>query len=92
MIAEIGHFALWLSLAVALIQAIGGLVGGLRTDVAWMRTGFNAANAQFALIVLAFGALATSFVANDFTVVNVASNSNSQLPLEYRFAATWARC
>jgi cytochrome c-type biogenesis protein CcmF len=89
MIAEIGHFALWLSLAVALIQAIGGLVGGLRTDVAWMRTGFNAANAQFALIVLAFGALATSFVANDFTVVNVASNSNSQLPLEYRFAATW---
>ena len=30
MIAEIGHFALWLSLAVALTQAIGGLVGGLR--------------------------------------------------------------
>jgi cytochrome c-type biogenesis protein CcmF len=89
MIAELGHFALWLSLAVALVQSIGGLVGGMRTDVAWMRTGFNAANAQFALIVLAFAALAASFIGNDFTVVNVAGNSNSQLPLEYRFAASW---
>src|SRR6185436_14142839 len=33
--------------------------------------------------------LGASFVANDFSVVNVASNSNSQLPLPYRIAATW---
>ncbi len=26
---------------------------------------------------------------NDFSVLNVASNSNSQLPVHYRFAATW---
>src|SRR5262249_30226303 len=29
------------------------------------------------------------FVSNDFSVVNVATNSNSQLPLHYRIAATW---
>jgi cytochrome c-type biogenesis protein CcmF len=89
MIGELGHFALWLALAVAIVQAAAGLTGGLRADTAWIRTGFNAANAQFALIVLAFAALGASFVANDFTVVNVAHNSNSMLPLEYRIAATW---
>jgi cytochrome c-type biogenesis protein CcmF len=89
MIAEIGHFALWLSLAVAVLQSVSGLLGGARADAVWMRTSFNAANAQFALIVVAFAALATAFIDNDFTVVNVANNSNSLLPLEYRIAASW---
>ena len=89
MIGELGHFALWLALAVSLVQALAGLLGAARADLAWMRTGANAANAQFALVLLAFVALATSFVDNDFTVVNVANNSNSQLPIEYRIAASW---
>jgi cytochrome c-type biogenesis protein CcmF len=89
MIGELGHFALWLALAVSLVQAIGGLLGAARADTAWMRTGFNAANAQFALVVLAFVALASSFVGNDFTLVNVANNSNTQLPTAYRIAASW---
>jgi cytochrome c-type biogenesis protein CcmF len=89
MIGEIGHFALWLSLAVALAQAATGLTGAARADMAWMRTGFKAANAQFGLIVIAFFALAYSFVVNDFTVVNVANNSNSKLPVAYRVAASW---
>ena len=33
--------------------------------------------------------LAWSFVSNDFSVANVATNSNSQLPLQYRLAASW---
>ena len=89
MIAEIGHFALWLAMALALIQAAGGLAGAARADAAWMRAGSNAANAQCLMVVLAFAALATSFIDNDFSLVNVASNSNSQLPTPYRFAATW---
>jgi len=40
-------------------------------------------------VVIAFACLAWSFVSNDFSVLNVASNSNSLLPLRYRFAATW---
>ncbi len=80
MIGELGHFALWLALAVSVVQALGGLLGAARSDAAWMRTGANAANAQFALIVLAFVALASAFVAN---------NSNSLLPVEYRIAASW---
>jgi cytochrome c-type biogenesis protein CcmF len=38
---------------------------------------------------MAFACLAASFVGNDFSVQNVATNSNSELPLHYRFAATW---
>ncbi|MBL8540400.1 MAG: heme lyase CcmF/NrfE family subunit, partial [Betaproteobacteria bacterium] len=44
---------------------------------------------QFVFVAIAFGCLAWSFVNNDFSVLNVASHSNSRLPLPYRFAATW---
>src|SRR5207344_1181700 len=47
------------------------------------------ARVQALLVALAFGCLAWSFVSNDFSVQNVATNSNSQLPLQYRIAATW---
>ena len=47
------------------------------------------ARVQALLVALAFGCLAWSFVSNDFSVQNVATNSNSQLPLQYRVAATW---
>ena len=48
-----------------------------------------AARMQFVLIATAFGCLAYSFVSSDFSVLNVANNSNSELPLQYRVAATW---
>jgi cytochrome c-type biogenesis protein CcmF len=88
-IAELGHFVLWLALALSAVQAAASLAGASGAGTAWMRTGFNAANAQFALVAAAFVALGASFVANDFTVINVANNSNSLLPLQYRIAATW---
>ena len=89
MIGELGHFVLWLSLAIVVLQSAAGLAGAARGDLAWMRAAFNAANAQFALVTLAFVCLASSFVSNDFTVINVANNSNSQLPVAYRIAASW---
>ena len=47
------------------------------------------AQAQFIFVTIAFSCLAYSFITNDFSVLNVATNSNSQLPLQYRLAATW---
>ena len=35
------------------------------------------------------GPIPASFIDNDFTIVNVANNSNSRLPAAYRLAATW---
>ena len=44
---------------------------------------------QFVFVALAFGCLAASFLANDFSVNYVALNSNSALPAFYRVAAVW---
>src|SRR6478735_5942084 len=89
MIPEIGHFALILALLVAIAQGVVPMIGAARRDGALMAVAVPAARAQFALVALAFGCLAYSFVTSDFSVENVALHSNSQLPTPYRFAATW---
>ena len=89
MIPELGHFALIVALCIALTQAILPLVGAARGNTVWMSVARPAAQGQFVFVVIAFACLAYSFVANDFSVVNVATNSNSSLPWFYRFAATW---
>ncbi len=89
MVPEIGHFALILALLLALVQSILPIVGAARGDRVWMSVARPAARGQALFVTLAFGCLVTSFVSNDFSVVNVASNSNSQLPLAYRVAASW---
>ncbi|MCC7484886.1 MAG: heme lyase CcmF/NrfE family subunit [Burkholderiales bacterium] len=89
MIPEIGQFALVLALTLALAQGIVPLAGAARGAAAWMALARPAACGQFTFVAIAFGCLAWSFATNDFSVLNVASNSNSQLPLHYRVAATW---
>jgi cytochrome c-type biogenesis protein CcmF len=89
MIPELGQLALVLALVAALALGVMPLVGAYRNDAVLMRQAGPAALAQFLFVALAFGFLAASFAANDFSVVNVASNSNSRLPLHYRIAATW---
>ena len=89
MIPELGQLALSLALVVALVQGILPLAGAARGDAAWMGVARPAAHAQALLVAFAFGCLAYAFVANDFSVQNVATNSNSALPTHYRVAAAW---
>ncbi|MBL8488064.1 MAG: heme lyase CcmF/NrfE family subunit [Rhodocyclaceae bacterium] len=89
MIPEIGHFALILALCVALVQGTVVLYGGLRHDGRLMAMARPAALVQGVLMATAFGCLTASFVGNDFSVLYVASHSNSQLPTFYRVAAVW---
>ena len=89
MIPELGHFALIVALCIALAQAVLALLGAARGNVAWMGVARPAAQGQFIFVAFAFACLAYSFVSNDFSVLNVATNSNSSLPWFYRFAATW---
>ncbi|HKY92034.1 MAG TPA: heme lyase CcmF/NrfE family subunit, partial [Nevskiaceae bacterium] len=89
MIPELGHFALWLALAVAAVQCIVPMVGYRRRDARWMAMAPSAAQAQFALVTLAYGCLTWAFWVNDFSVKYVASNSHSQLPDMYRISAVW---
>src|SRR5262245_30201191 len=48
-----------------------------------------AAMGQACFVAFAFGCLIYSFVNSDFSVLNVAQNSNSLLPLPYKVAASW---
>src|SRR5690349_14882862 len=89
MLPELGHFALIVALCVAVVQATLPLIGSFRGETAWMALARPAAAGQFVFVAIAFACLAWSFVSNDFSVLNVATNSNSQLPIHYRFAATW---
>ena len=89
MIPEIGHFALVVALALALAQAALSLTGAARGIPGFMAVARPAAQGLFVFVAIAFGCLAWSFYSNDFSVLNVATNSNSSLPTPYRIAATW---
>ncbi|WP_455387628.1 heme lyase CcmF/NrfE family subunit [Petrachloros mirabilis] len=89
MIPEIGHFALILALCLAVVQAVVPVWGAATNNAAFMAVAKPAARGQFLLVALAFGCLAYAFAMKDFSVLYVAANSNSQLPLHYRLAAVW---
>src|SRR5205807_6684094 len=88
-IPEIGQFALIIALLLAITQATVPLIGATVGNRSWMAVAAPAGQAQFIFVAIAFCCLGYSFITNDFSVLNVATNSNSQLPLHYRLAATW---
>jgi cytochrome c-type biogenesis protein CcmF len=89
MIPEIGQFALIIALLLALTQATLPMIGASRGNSTWIALAAPTGQAQFIFVAIAFCCLGYSFITNDFSVLNVATNSNSQLPLHYRLAATW---
>jgi cytochrome c-type biogenesis protein CcmF len=89
MIPELGHFALVIALALAVAQSVLGLAGAHSGRAALIAATRPAATGQFVFVLAAFAALAAAFVGNDFSVANVATHSNSNLPTAYRFAASW---
>ena len=89
MIPELGHFALILALAVALVQGTLPLVGAARGDARLMALGSTAALTQALLVVVAFAALTQAYVTSDFSVANVVANSHSAKPLVYKISGVW---
>ena len=89
MLGELGHYALNLALLVAVIQSIVPLVGAHRDRGDWMAVARPAAFAQLALVLFAFIILTHAFVVQDRSLQYVADNSNSLLPLIYRYTAVW---
>jgi len=88
-IPELGHFMLTLALAVAVIQSVFPLIGGIRGYANWTALARPAARIQFLLVLAAFAILAHAFLVNDFSLTYVAQNSNSTLPAAYRISAVW---
>jgi cytochrome c-type biogenesis protein CcmF len=89
MIPEIGHFLLWLALGVALAIGLIPMAGAARGRSDWMAIARPGAYVLFSLVTLASACLMISFVKSDFSVMYVASNSNTHLPLQYQIAGFW---
>jgi cytochrome c-type biogenesis protein CcmF len=93
MIPELGNFALMLAAVVAVMQGVlpiaGTLVRNPQTQVTLQSLARPTAALQFVLVAFAFGALASAFLSNDFSVLYVSQHSNSLLPKPYQFAAVW---
>ncbi|HEY1541334.1 MAG TPA: heme lyase CcmF/NrfE family subunit [Xanthobacteraceae bacterium] len=89
MIPELGHFALVLALAIALVQSTVPLYGARTGDAALMGVAAPAALAQFGFVALSFAALVTCYVTSDFSVATVFENSHSAMPLLYKFTSVW---
>src|SRR5467141_1197702 len=89
MIAEVGHYALVLALALALIQSVVPLIGARARDGAMMAVAEPAALGQFGFVALSFAMLVSCYVGSDFSVRNVFENSHSAMPVIYKFTSTW---
>jgi cytochrome c-type biogenesis protein CcmF len=89
MIPELGQFALVLALLLSAAQAVFGLWGAHRAEPRFMAVVRPAVAGQFVLVSTAVAVLIYAFVNFDFSVLYVASNSNSALPTFYRVAALW---
>ncbi|MFX1723280.1 heme lyase CcmF/NrfE family subunit [Stenotrophomonas sp. AS1] len=89
MLPELGQILLVTALLMAVLQTVLPLWGAHRGRATWMAVARPAAYAQLALLLGAFGVLTAAFVTQDFSVRYVAENSNSLLPLAYRYSAVW---
>ena len=89
MLNELGHFALILALAVAIVQTVVPLIGAHRRWPGWMAVAEPAANAQFLLIAFSFAALTHAFVTSDFSLRLVMQNSHSLKPMLYKITGVW---
>ncbi|MCW5581446.1 MAG: cytochrome c biogenesis protein CcsA, partial [Luteimonas sp.] len=97
MLVELGQAAALLALLTALLQAALPLAGAQaasdpargRFASAAMAVARPAAFAQLLLLLFAYAVLTIAFIRQDFSVRYVADNSNSLLPLVYRYTAVW---
>ncbi|MBB5576561.1 heme lyase CcmF/NrfE family subunit [Rhizobium paranaense] len=89
MIIELGHYALVLALATAIIVSILPVIGARRGEVSMMDIAPVGAIVLFALVAFSFGVLTYAYVVSDFSVLNVWENSHSLMPLIFKLSGVW---
>ena len=89
MIAELGHYALVLALAITLVQSIIPFWGARTGDEVLMASGTSSAIAGFLALGLSFAALTYAYVTSDFSLANVWQNSHSDKPMLYKVTGVW---
>ena len=85
--ADLGHFSLCVAGIMAIFSAIAGYTRP--RDLPWANTVASLALGQLVFVALAFIALVTSFLQDDFSIAYVANHSNTLLPWYYKISAVW---
>ncbi len=89
MIAELGHFALILALALSIVQSVVPFWGARIHDQGLMSAGTSAAILGFLAVGFSFLALTYAYVVSDFSVLNVWQNSHTDKPLLFKITGVW---
>jgi cytochrome c-type biogenesis protein CcmF len=89
MVVELGHFSLLLALALSMLLAVYPIWGAQTNNPTLMAMAKPLAVGVFLFTAVSYASLTYAFVVNDFSLLYVASNSNSQLPIHYRITAVW---
>ncbi|QLB20960.1 cytochrome C biogenesis protein CcmF [Vespertiliibacter pulmonis] len=89
MLPELGYFCLVLLVILSAVQVLFSAWGEVMHQPKWLSLNPFFSVCQMVLAFIAFGTLSYAFITDDFTVRYVAAHSNSQLPIFFKFAATW---
>ncbi len=89
MFIEIGHFAVITALVLSAVGIVTPILGLKTNDLVWVRIARQAITINFFLISVGMASLIYSYLTQDYSVLYVASTSNSKLPLFYKVAGLW---
>lgn len=89
MVPELGHFALIIAFCLSLILAVVPMWGAQTGNAVLMASSRSLSVGLFTFVAIAFACLVYAFLQDDFSVVYVANQSNSLLPVQYKVSAVW---
>lgn len=89
MLPEVGNFSLILSLFFAACLSVVPLLGYWRSNQVLLATARPLTLLVSFCVLVSFIILAIAFMTDDFSVLYVSLNSNSHLPIWYKFSAIW---
>lgn len=87
--AEVGTFALWITLLLSL-YAIPAFLIGRSGDARLVESAKNAVLGAATMVTVAAGILLQRLIVTDFSLAYVANHTSTDLPLAYRISAFWA--
>ncbi len=87
--AQVGQFALALSVVVAAYSIVASLLGIRLKSDKLIASGRNAAIGVFACVTMSIVSLTYLFLIDDFSINYIAEHSNRDLPVYFKISAVW---
>ena len=90
MTVELGQITLLAALLTSFCLGLFPLIGAYTGNRRLMAVASSSTLIQFLLVAMSYAILTSAFINQDFSVEYVARNSNSLLPMMYRYSAVWS--